>query len=116
MRAEDLPRIEELFHAAFDLAGAERDAFLARECAGDAALRADVESLVAALESAPDFGEHPALSFGLRVLSGGRAGSLVGRSLGHYKVLRMLDGGGMGGEVYLAEDCRLERPVALKFI
>ena len=22
----------------------------------------------------------------------------------------------MGGEVYLAEDCRLERPVALKFI
>ncbi len=60
--------------------------------------------------------EEPLLSTGLRALYGGPAGSLAGRSLGHYQVSRMLDGGGMGGEVYLAEDCRLERPVALKFI
>jgi serine/threonine protein kinase len=49
------------------------------------------------------------------VLSGGPAGSLAGRAVGHYKVVRLL-GGGMGGEVYLAEDCQLERLVALKFI
>jgi serine/threonine-protein kinase len=116
MRAEDWPRIEELFHAASRLGGAEREAYLARECGGDAALRAEVESLVAALESESGFMERPALSLGLRVLSGGAAKSLAGRSLGHYRVVRMLDSGGMGGEVYLAEDCLLERPVALKFI
>ena len=116
MRTEDWPRIEELFHAALPLGGAERDAYLARECEGDEALRREVESLVSSLESESSFIERPALSLGLRVLSGGPAKALAGRSLGHYKVVRMLDGGGMGGEVYLAEDCRLERRVALKFI
>jgi serine/threonine protein kinase/tetratricopeptide (TPR) repeat protein len=116
MRAEDWPRVEELFHAASHLGVADRDAYLARECASDATLRAEVESLVEAHESGRGFMERPALSLGLRVLSGGPGGSLVGRSLGHYRVERMLDGGGMGGEVYLAEDCLLERPVALKFI
>jgi serine/threonine protein kinase/predicted Zn-dependent protease len=113
---EDWPRVEELFHAASRLGVAERDAYLARECGGDEGLRREVESLVTASESNRSFMERPLLSEGLRALYGGPAGSLAGSSLGHYKVLRMLDGGGMGGEVYLAEDCRLERPVALKFI
>ena len=116
MRAEEWPRIEELFHAASGLGGAERDAYLARECAGDEGLRREVESLVAASESNRSFMDKPLLSTGLRALYGGTPGSLAGRSLGHYKILRMLDGGGMGGEVYLAEDCRLGRHVALKFV
>ena len=116
MRAEEWPRIEELFHAASQLGAAERDAYLARECGGDEGLRREVESLVAASESNRTFLEDSLLSQGLRALRGGTGGSLAGSSLGHYKVLRMLDGGGMGGEVYLAEDCRLERRVALKFI
>ncbi|HWW75144.1 MAG TPA: hypothetical protein VNZ44_07105, partial [Pyrinomonadaceae bacterium] len=116
MPSEDWLRVEELFHAASALAGAERADFLARECAGDERLRREVESLVESLESERSLFERPALSLGLRVLSGGASPSLAGRSLGHYKVVRMLDSGGMGGEVYLAEDCQLERPVALKFI
>ena len=43
------------------------------------------------------------------------SGVLVGRSLGHYQIIRLLGEGGMG-EVYLAEDRVLERRVALKFI
>jgi serine/threonine protein kinase/Flp pilus assembly protein TadD len=105
-----------LFHAASQLGGAERDAFLTSECGGDEGLRREVESLVAASESNGSFLEQSLLSQGLRTLYGGTKGSLAGRSLGHYKVLRMLDGGGMGGEVYLAEDCRLGRHVALKFV
>jgi eukaryotic-like serine/threonine-protein kinase len=116
VKSEEWPRIEELFHAASQLGAAERDAFLTRECAGDEGLRREVESLVAASESNRSFMEEPLLSQGLRALYSGTTGSLAGSALGHYKVVRMLDGGGMGGEVYLAEDCRLERPVALKFI
>jgi serine/threonine-protein kinase len=113
---KDWPRVEELFHQASQLGVAERDEYLARECAGDEGLRREVESLVTAFESNRSFMERPLLSEGLRALYGGPAGSLAGSSLGHYTISRMLDGGGMGGEVYLAEDCRLERPVALKFI
>jgi len=116
VRAEDWPRVEELFHNVSQLGVAERDEYLARECAGDESLRREVELMIAASESNPTFMERPLLSQGLRSLYGRMAESLVGRSLGHYKITRMLDSGGMGGEVYLAEDCRLERPVALKFI
>ncbi len=116
MKAEDWPRVEELFHNASRLGAAERDAYLARECAGDEWVRREVEALVSASESNPSFMEQPLVSLGLRAVYSRTAGSLAGSSLGHYKILRMLDGGGMGGEVYLAEDCQLERPVALKFI
>ncbi len=39
----------------------------------------------------------------------------IGHSLGHYQVLKKLGAGGMG-EVYLVEDTRLERKVALKVL
>jgi len=114
MTPERWQEIKSLLHSALEHDPAERDAFLKEACAGDEALHQEVVSLINAHEMASDFIEAPALESMAGSLEN-QTDSLAGQALGHYQIISQLGAGGMG-EVYLAEDSRLGRKIALKIL
>jgi len=116
MDTSRLRKIEDLYHAALALPPAEREAFIKKCCGNDDDLRHETESLLAVQISSNNFFEQPPLSLAAEMFSEReKQTNLAGREISHYKIIRLLGAGGMG-EVYLAEDLKLHRQIALKVL
>src|SRR6266699_6093967 len=110
-----LRTIEEIFLAALEQKPEQVSAFLDTACDGDDGLRREVEALLASDQRAGRFIEKSAVGLATKVIRNQEAESLIGQTIGHYKISESIGTGGMG-DVYLATDITAGRKAALKLL
>jgi hypothetical protein len=106
-------RIKEIFEGALDVEPSDRDRYLDEACGSNASMRAEVASLLAAHEKSVAF-DSPVYEVAAGLLVDEPPAAMP-RTLGPYILRQEIGRGGMG-VVYLADDTRLSRRVALKAV
>jgi serine/threonine protein kinase/tetratricopeptide (TPR) repeat protein len=112
--SEIAQRAAEIVKSALELPLDERGAFVDQACTGDADLRSEVDSFLKFQTEASQFIEQGALHVAGQALARDSALSLP-RQIEGYEILSRIGVGGMG-DVYLAQDTKLKRQVALKLV
>jgi eukaryotic-like serine/threonine-protein kinase len=109
--------IDQILDELLDSPSSEKDDILNRRCGADNSLRLEVEKLLAATVKAADFMEVSAVDSESQLLDLEAAGSLIGRRVGKYRLLKLIGSGGMG-KVFLASrtDKEFRKTVAVKVV
>ncbi|MGI8545472.1 MAG: protein kinase domain-containing protein [Aridibacter sp.] len=115
MKSKQWKRVKGLFIAAREIEPSKRGKFLENACGGDEELRLDVEGLLSSLTDAESFMESPAVEQIAETIIGNQNYLSEGEQIGHYEIIEQIGAGGMG-EVYLAQDTKLDRRVAIKIL
>lgn len=113
MTPERWQQIKDVFNLAIEYEPGQRSSFLLQACDNDAALQKEVESLLAAHDRDGSFIDSPAYKAASELML--ESELKPGQALGSYEITSFIGRGGMG-EVYVAEDKRLRRKVALKLL
>ena len=113
MTPERWQQIKDVFNLALEYEAGQRSSFLSQACDHDAALQKEVESLLAAHDKDGSFIDSPAYKAASELML--ESELKPGQVVGSYEITSFIGRGGMG-EVYLAEDKRLRRKVALKLL
>ena len=110
MNTQDWQTVKQIFGEVLALTPTERAAYLDRTCSSDEELRSQVERLLASYDS--DFLENNIVNSAELLI---KTALTAGQAIGRYRIREQIGTGGMG-QVFLADDTELDRPVAFKVL